>query len=85
MVQEASVPSFLELQTNLTSQRSASGLGCYLSKRSGIDIQIRISGRRMIEDIASVESDRQAPGFLNPDLLLQIGIEVPASRTVERV
>jgi hypothetical protein len=41
---------FLKLQANLAGERTASGFGRDLPKGTGVDIQVRISRRGVIED-----------------------------------
>src|SRR5262245_30908706 len=76
---------FLKLQANLAGERSASGFGRDLTKGTGVDIQVRSSRRRVIEDIASVKPDCHAPRFCDSDLLLQIRIEIPIAGPINRV
>src|SRR5689334_20377455 len=45
-------PLQLKLQPDLTRKRSGSGLGRNLPERSGIDIQVRIRRRGVVEDIS---------------------------------
>src|SRR5262249_2782157 len=75
---------FLKLQANLAGERSASGFGRDLTKGTGVDIQVRSSRRRVIEDIASVKPDCHAPRFCDSDLLLQIRIEIPIAGPINR-
>ena len=39
----------------------------------------------MIEDIAGVEAESQASRFADPDFLLQVGIEIPAAGSIDRI
>ena len=78
-------PVFLKLQANLAGERSVSGFRPNLSESTGVDIQVRVCRRRVIEEIASVEPDGHASGFCDSDFLLQIRIETPTAGSIDRV
>jgi hypothetical protein len=40
---------------------------------------------RVIKEIPSVEPDCDAPRFADPDLLLQIRVDIPTTRSIERI
>src|SRR5437667_4669577 len=63
-------PPQLELQTNLACKRAESRLRIDFSESTGIDIQVGIPRRRMVEQIRSVHTDLQVFGLCNPDILI---------------
>jgi len=66
----------LELQTDLAGERAVSGFGRDLAEGAGIDIQVRDPRCRVIENIASVNPECDAPRFGEADLLLKVRVEV---------
>src|SRR5215475_99910 len=75
----------LELEAKLAGERSATGFRCDLTKRTGVDVQIGVAGCWMVEDVPGVDSERQASRFSNPELVLQVSIEVPTTRSVDGI
>src|SRR5438094_2820695 len=73
-----------ELQTHLAGECAKSGFRRDLAESTGIDVQVRISHIRMIEQVGRVDTDGQIPRFSDADFLDQICIEVPRSRPVDR-
>jgi len=45
----------------------------------------RESNKVRIKEIPSVEPDSDAPRFADPDLLLQIRVDIPTNRSIERI
>src|SRR2546425_2693563 len=74
-----------ELEMNLTLQLSTSSLGIDLAERARANVQIGISGRRMIEHIACIQTQRQSFRLRNLDRLQEIRVEAPDSRPCERI
>ena len=75
----------LELQPDLRGERSTSGLVGDLSERARIDIQVRACRCRVIEEVASIHTERNASRFTNPDRFLNIGIEIPAAGPINGI
>src|SRR5262249_23795533 len=74
-----------KLQMYLAREGSESGLRLDFSEGPGIHVQIRIRRGRMIQDVLCIDAQRQRTGFREPDPLLKVRIQAPASRTVNRV
>ena len=74
-----------ELEMNLTLQLSTSSLGIDLAERTRVNVQIGISGGRMVEYIASIHTQRQSFRLRNLDRLQDIRVEAPHSRSGERI
>ena len=70
---------------DLTLQLSASGLVVNLAERTRVHVQIGISGCRMVENIACVDTQRQSFRLRNLDRLQEIRVEAPHSRPCERI
>ncbi len=75
----------LELKADLTGARPAAGFHVDFPKSSGIEIQFGSARSGVIEDVAHIETNGNIPGFINPDSLLEVGIEIPASRAIDWV
>src|SRR5436309_13266867 len=69
---------------NLTLQLSTSSLGIDLAEGSRVNVQIGISGGRMVEHIACIHTQRQSFRLRNLDRLQEIRVEAPHSRPRER-
>ena len=76
---------WLKLESDLTRQSPVAGFVRNLPERAGVDVQIRIHRRRVIEDISSVDPDRHALGFRDLELFLNIPIDIPTTGPIERV
>ena len=72
-----------ELEMNLTLQLSTSGLGIDLAEGTRVNVQIGISGGRMVEYIACIHTQRQSFRLRNLDRLQDIRVEAPHSRPCE--
>ena len=49
----------LELQMELSCKGSVAGLGLDFTESSGIDIQVGITGRGMVQDVARINAQRR--------------------------
>src|SRR6266516_2030768 len=70
---------------NLTLQPSISSLVINLAERTRVNVQIGISGYRMVEHIACIHTQRQSLRLRNIDRLQEIRVEAPHSRPGERI
>src|SRR5207244_10590491 len=70
---------------NLTLQRSTSSLVIDLAEGTRVNVQIGISGGRMVEYIACIHTQRQSFRLRNLDRLQDIRVEAPHSRSCERI
>src|SRR5436309_15287969 len=70
---------------NLTLQLSTSSLGIDLAEGKRVNVQIGISGCRMVENIACVHTQRQSFRLRNLDRLQEIRVEAPHSRSCKRI
>src|SRR5216117_4101803 len=69
----------------LTLQLSTSSLGIDLAEGERVNVQIGISGGRMVEYIACIHTQRQSFRLRNLDRLQDIRVEAPHSRSCEWV
>src|SRR5262247_3037355 len=70
---------------NLTLQPPISSLGIDLAERTRVNVQIGISGCRMVEHIFCIHTKRQRFRLRNLDRLEEIRVEAPVSRPCERI
>src|SRR6266571_4931714 len=75
----------LEFQMELSCKGSVAGLGLDFTESSEIDIQVGITGRGMVQDVARINAQRHASRFRKPDPLLKIRIEAPAYWPINRI
>src|SRR5436309_15193943 len=70
---------------NLSLQPYISSLVIDLAERTRVHVQIGISGYRMVEHIACIQTQRQSFRLRNLDRLQEIRVEAPHSRPGERI
>ena len=82
----------LELEPELTLERTASGLCGDLTKGDGsarnqvrIDRKVRNSRLRVIQHVECIGPEPHALRFRDPERLFQIRVEAPQSRSLDRV
>src|SRR5207253_4414230 len=62
----------------------ASGLGCNLAERTRIDIQGRVTRRRMIQHVVGIDAERQFLRLCKLDALLYVRMQIPRPRPFNR-
>src|SRR5215467_4341110 len=64
---------------------SASGFGCDLPERTGVDVQNGIARSRMVQHVVRIHAKRQSFRLADLDGFLDVGMKIPDSRAFNRI